>query len=114
MANVTLTPQDLTSAGVTVTRTALSTSDTYIVRVPPGGVVINWRKTGAGQAIVTVQTPGTVDGLAIAERTVTVPASTGDVAGVYRKEPYADSSGDLRFTVDEDTGLTAAVLRNLG
>jgi hypothetical protein len=115
MADVRLTPQDLSTTGATTTRTAISTGNTYKIRIPPGGVVLNWRKTGAGTATITIQTPGTVDGLAIAERTVSVPATTGDVWGAYKKgQGYDDSSGDLNFTTDEGTGLTCAVGQALG
>jgi hypothetical protein len=114
MADVRLTPQKISAGdGATVTRTALSTGNTYQIRVGPG-VTVNWRKTGAGEATITVTTPGTVDGLAITDRTITVAASTGDVARLFNEKTYINSSGDLEFTTDEATGLTAAVFEAVG
>lgn len=111
MSDVRLTPQDLDTAGQAVTRTAVSTGNTYQVLLNSRGTTINWRKTGAGEATITITTPGTVDGLAIADRTIAVPASTGDVVARFFPDPYANSSGDLEFTTDEGTGLTAAVFQ---
>jgi len=114
MGDVRLTPQDFKTAGEAVTRTAIAAGNNYQVRVPPGGVVLNWRKTGAGAATITIVTPNTVDGLAIAERTVTVAATTGDMWGLYRREDYANASGDLVFSTNEGTGLTCAVGQGIG
>jgi hypothetical protein len=60
---------------------------------------------------VTIDTPNTVDGHAVAQQTVTVPATTGDVfAGPFPKSVYNDSQGDLTFTLSDVDGLTAAAL----
>ncbi len=110
MADVILTPQKAGAGGVTPTRTALATGNTYIVR-NGGNTLLAFIKTGAGEAIITVQTPATLGGLAVAERTITVVATTGDVmAAGFAPAVYNDSSGDLRFTTDEGTGITCAVI----
>jgi len=111
MADDRLTPQTLTSTTTTVTRNAMSTANTHQVLNSPGGTILNFEKSGAGEATVTITTPGTVDGLAIADRTVTVPASTGDVAVWLPYANYTNGSGDIEFTTDEDTGLTVAVFQ---
>ena len=111
MANARLTPQDLDTAGQAVTRTALSDADTYQVLLSPGGTIINWVKTGAGEATITVVTPNTVDGLAIADRDIVVAATTGDVVAEFFPDHYANSDGDLEFTTSEDTDITAAVFQ---
>lgn len=110
MADVTLTPQKAGAGGVTPTRTAIATGNTYIVR-NTGLTLLAFEKTGAGNAIITVQTPATLGGLAVAERTFTVVATTGDImAAGFAPSVYNDSLGDLRFTTDEGTGLTCAVI----
>ena len=109
MADARLTPQDLDTTGQAVTRTALATADTYQVLLSPGGTVINWVKTGAGAATITITTPNTVDGLAIADRTITVAATTGDVVAEFFPEDYANGDGDLEFTTDDEAAITAAV-----
>lgn len=111
MADVRLTPQDLDTAGQAVTRTALATADTYQVLLNSRGTTINFRKTGAGAATITVVTPNTVDGLAIADRTIVVAATTGDVVARFFPDHYANSDGDLEFTTDDETAITAAVFQ---
>jgi len=113
MGDVRLTPQDIGSTVVTVTRTAIATGNTYQVR-SDGHVILNFRKTGAGAATITVVTPETRAGLAVADKTITVPATTGDVAWCGReKETFTNSSGDVEFTTDEGTGLTCAVMKGI-
>lgn len=110
MANVTLAVEAAGPAGVTPTRNAIATGNTYIVR-NSGRVALLFEKSGAGNAIITVQTPATFAGLAVAERTITVVATTGDVtAAKFPPSAYNDGNGDLKFTTDEGTGLTCAVL----
>lgn len=112
MADVILTPQRPSDVGATITRTgSLLTTNTYIVR-NDGKTLINWQKSGAGACTVTVQTPAKVGGLDVAERTINVPATTGDViAGPFPPGIYNDAVGDLRFTLSEITGLDVAVIQ---
>lgn len=111
MADVRLTPQDLLPTGITPSYTgSLSTANTYQVR-NNGNVLLHFKKSGAGDCTVTVQTPKTVGGLAVAEQTFTVPATTGDkMAGPFPPAIYNDGSHDLKFTLSEITGLTVAVV----
>lgn len=111
MANVRLTPQNVLEVGLTATYTgALLTTNTYQI-VNDGRVILHFKKSGAGSCAVTIVTPGTVGGHAIADQTVTVPATTGDVfCGPFPPSVY-NSAGDISFTASEVTGLTVAVLR---
>ncbi len=113
MADRILTPQKPSASGIAMTRvTALLTADTHIVRNNGSGTLLIFEKTGAGACIVTVQTPAQVGGLDVAEQTFTVPATTGYVAtGPFPRSVYNDGVDDLRFTVDEVTGLTVVVLQ---
>ena len=110
MVDVTLTVEKLSPGGTTPTRTAISASNVYIVR-NSGRVMLAFDKSGANVAAITVQTPMTQGGLAVAEQTFNVPATTGDVmAGPFPTPIYNDTSGDLRFSTNEGTGLTCAVI----
>ena len=111
MGDVRLTPQSGIDSGVTVVRTALSAANVYQVLLSPGGTWLNFVKTGANDADITVVTPGTVDGLAIADRVITVVATTGDVAAEFFPDFYANGDGDLEFATDEGTAITCAVLQ---
>jgi hypothetical protein len=63
---------------------------------------------------VTIVTPESVDGLAVAERTVSIPALTGDVmVGPFPPAHYnlPGMSTFAGFTVSEVTGLSVAIVR---
>lgn len=109
MADVRVTPQKLLKGGVTPSYTgSLSTGNTYQVR-NSGRTLIHLKKSGAGECIATIATPKTVDGLAVAEQTITVPASTGDkIAGPFSPNLFNNGDGDLEITFSEITGLTIA------
>jgi len=111
MANVDLTVQKMIHAGVTPSYTgSLSTGNTYKLR-NNGRRFVHFKKSGAGACTVTIETPGSVGGLAIADQTVNVPATTGDVMiGPFPRNLYNDSSGDVNITLSEITGLTIAAL----
>jgi hypothetical protein len=73
---------------------------------------LHFLKTAAVDCLVTVQTPGQAGGLAIAERTFTVVATSGDiVAGPFAPGIYNDGLGDLRFTLSDIDGLDVGVFQ---
>lgn len=110
MANIVLAPEIPRTIGLAPNYTAIATGNTYKVR-NNGRTMLHFLKSGAGEAIITFQTPGSIGGLAIAERTLSVPASSGDkMVGGFPTDIYNDANGDLNFTTDEGTGLTAAVV----
>lgn len=101
-------------SGLTATYTSsgLLTTNTYKVR-NDGKVLLHFKKTGAGACTVTITTPNTSQGLAIADQTVTVPATTGDVfVGPLPASLFNDSSSDIAFTISDTVGLSFAVIRN--
>lgn len=113
MADVALATQQLTRTGAAPTYTgSLSTSNTYYSK-NNGNTFIHMKKSGAGDAVPTLQTPISVDGNAVAEKTLTtVPATTGDImAGPFPPEVYNDANGDIRYSFDNITGLTVAVIQ---
>lgn len=56
----------------------------------------------ANSTTVTIATPGTVDGLAIADRTYTVASSANVVAGPFPTAIYNNNSGQVSFTVNQN------------
>jgi hypothetical protein len=89
----------------------VASTNNYVVR-NPGNVILHFKKSGAGNCNVILVTPKSVDGLAITDRTVTVPATTGDLfIGPFPPDIYNNANGDIDFTVSEVTGLTLAVLQ---
>lgn len=114
MAVIPLTSSDLSASGLTTTYTgSLSTSNTYTFPCD-GKTFLHFKKSGAGSCVVTLITPGTVGGLAIADQTVTVPASTGDVMiGRITVDLFQDpATGLATFSCSEITGLSVGVFHH--
>lgn len=111
MADVRLSPQTLADTGIIPAYTgSLATTNTYKVR-NDGRTFLHVKKSGAGDCNVTIQTPKTVNGLAVAEQIVAVVATTGDkMIGPFPPSVYNDGLGDVNFTLSEITGLTVAVV----
>lgn len=71
----------------------------------------------AGAVVVTIETPGTVDGAAIADKTGSVAAGEIAVFGPFPKAAYNQADGDtglseaVRITTDTQTSITLAALR---
>lgn len=119
MSTVTLTPQSVLKSGLAATyldsgaSPKLNVTDTFTFN-NTGKEVLHFKKSGAGACDVVISTPGTVDGLAVADRTVQIPATTGDkFIGPLPPSVYNTPGTDLLagFTVSEITGLTLAILR---
>jgi hypothetical protein len=74
------------------------------------GVVLMVRNGDSSSHTVTLVTPGTVNGLAIADRPITVEA--GEVQAIPVANSYRDSStGRASITYDGVTSLDVAVIR---
>ena len=111
MPEVRITPQPVVEGGLAAVYTGtLLTTNTYRVR-NDGKTILHFLKTAAVACTVTIDTPNTVDGHAIAQATVTVAATTGNqFCGPFPKSVYNDSQGDLTFTCSDVDGLTVAAL----
>lgn len=82
------------NAGTAVTeRTGTASSDT----VSAGSTVL-WRNTGAGTHVVTLTTSNTVGGLAVADRTISIPAGAAKVGAV--PEVWGDANGKVAVAID--------------
>lgn len=119
MSNIALPVLKLVRTGVTMVYTAsgasplLNVVDTFQFN-NTGREFLHFKKSGAGACTVTIKTPGTVDGLAVAERTIIIPATTGDVmVGPFPPAIYNTPGTDTfeGFTVSDVVGLTVAVVR---
>ena len=76
---------------------------------------IFWIKNGSGGSItVTFTTQATTDGLAVADRTVAVPAGEDRAVSDLDPNVYRDSSGYCQVTYSGVTSLTVAALRSAG
>jgi len=111
MAIVVITPTKITEKGVAESFQAMVTTDTYKVR-NGGRMLMHFKKTGAGAANITLMTPKTVAGFAVADQVIVVAATTGDLMSApINEDLFNDASGDVSFTTDNDVGLTVAAIR---
>lgn len=112
-SEVRLSVEQALKSGLAATYTAsgLLAANTYKFR-NDGNVFLHFKKTGAGACTVTITTPGTVQGLAITDQTVTVPATTGDqFVGPLPASLFNDAASDVSFTISDTVGLSIAVIR---
>ncbi len=114
MATIVDTVEKIKRAGngLTPTNVAVaSTGDTHRVQ-NNGKMVLHFLKTNAVNANITFQTPGSVDGNAVAELVCVVVASTGDkMIGPFDPKVYNQLGQHyLQWTTDDVDGLTVAAL----
>lgn len=113
MALVTLTPvkPDITGPNVDLF-TPASAGDTW--QFPNDGrVYLLTKKTTGANVILTIATAGTMDGLAIADPTVTL-ANDGHpirMIGPFPVGYFNDANGNVSFTANAITDLTFAAVR---
>ena len=89
----------------------MATADNYICR-NNGRVILHFIKAGANAATITIVTPFTKGGLALAEQTFTVDASGGvEFAGPFPPSIFNDASGDMDISTSEETGITVQALQ---
>ncbi len=111
MADVVVAVKLIDADGESEVFVAMAVGNTYKVR-NNGRTLIHLKKSGAGNANVTIETPKQVAGLAVADPVAVVPATTGDVmVAPVNKDLFNDAVGDVNLTTDEGTGLTIAAVR---
>lgn len=103
-----LTTQTAVQAGITPSYAAVASSDTA---VPGDNVILHVKNAGGSADTVTIVTPGTVRGLAVADQTVTVAATTGDKMIALPADLYADpTTGLVTIQHSFTTSVTCAVI----
>lgn len=108
MARTLITPQSVGSAGLAATyEPANAAGNSYRLA---SGTVAHIKNAGASDCTVTVETPMTVDGLAVADRSITVAAGTDRFIGLGTTAAYRQSGGTVFIDYDQVTSVTVAVL----
>ena len=108
MANHTLVVQDVARAGLDL-RAAESTVvvvDTYYFP-NDGRTKLYVRNATGSTCVVTIETPGTVDGLAITDRTVSIVTAKEYEIGPFPQGYYSNDSGQVKVTFDQTVGIVA-------
>jgi len=110
-ARVALTVQEIGHGGAAETFVAAAAAGTGNSFPCDGKTWLHVKNTGLIKSM-TIQTPGLVDGLAVADRTVSIPATTGDkVIPPLPPSQYAQADGSVYIDLDSETGVTVAVFR---
>lgn len=68
-------------------------------------------KTVGTACVVTVQTPNTVDGLAIADRTYSIGTNSERMIGPFPRNNYNQGSEEVYIDFDVVTAVTCAAIR---
>ena len=118
MARTVLTVQDIVRTGLNPTFVAGDATDNHSFD-NTGHNVFFYLKTTGTAADVTITTPNTVDGLAIADLVVTLPATGERIIGPFPKalydtidrDPDPDIDPAVFVDLDSETGLTLAAIR---
>lgn len=113
MAREVLTPLVLARGGISTTSAVMTAAvaDGHMF-ANDGMTTIVFNNTNASPRTVTIQTPGNVDGLAIAELTITVPATNGRIyAGTFPRSVYNQTTGYVYVDYSATAGLTVAAIR---
>lgn len=66
---------------------------------------------GAVERILTIATPGTVDDLAVTDRTVTIAINADYMIGPLPSGFYNDGTGKVQLTYDSETNLTIGIFK---
>lgn len=115
MVDVLLTREQILVTGIDPTDTAIDATDVYFVDNQPGQVFLHFKNTGGSPSAVVFDTTQQVAGLDIEDPIVNIPATTGDVMigpfpSTYEVKGGSDD-GRIKFTQDQASGVTVAVLR---
>lgn len=105
----TLTVTDVARTGNLLSGAAAASGGDQFVNT--GSEFVSVYNADSDSMTVTIETPGTVDDLAIADRTVTVDAGETKLIGPFQKSYYNDSSGYVQLTYSDATGVTVQVFR---
>lgn len=116
MARTVLTLQETAREGLEVTYAAGDDVNNHSWNNVSQDIIIHVIN-GATAVVCTFVTPQTVDGLAVAEQVVTVPASEDRFIGPFRNDLYGQAEPDAGFDkavfldLDDDTNVTLAAIK---
>jgi len=105
----TITAQTTARAGLTATYEAAASTMEY--DNSGENAFIHIKNANAGTLTLTITTDRTVDGLAVADRTVSILTATEQFIGAFNNADYADSAGLIQLAFDITASVTVAVLK---
>jgi hypothetical protein len=111
MARTALTIQKVEDEGLDPAYTAFG-ADGHSVR-NSGREFLHVKNSSGYLRTLTLQTPQTVDALAVAERTISIPSGADGmfIGPLLPLNLYNQSDGSVYIDIDDETGVTIAALR---
>src|SRR5688500_167062 len=104
MARTALTPQSFTSAGAVPAYSAANADGHSVVN---SGRTLLHVKNGGGSSInVTIQTPGSVDGLALPDKVIAVANGAEKIIGKLATNVYNQADGTVNVDFSAVTSVT--------
>jgi len=104
-----LTPQTTTRAGIEPTYEACGAGGDEFANA--GGELVHIKNGAGAEQIMTIVSQATVDGLAVADRTVAIPAGEERVVGPFPTATYNDGDGLVQLTYDAVVTLTIGIIK---
>ncbi len=105
----TLTVQSIVRAGLETTYAACDAGGDEFAN--SGDEFIHIKNDAVAEQILTIETAATVDGLAVADRTVAIPASEERMIGPFPTSAYNDGDDLVQLTYDAVVTLTIAIIK---
>jgi hypothetical protein len=112
MARIPLTVQTVNRSGVAETFSAANTDGHWVAN--DGRTWLEVINGGGGAVTVSVQTPGTVDSLAVSERQVSVPAGGRRKIGPWPPSLYNQVAGDIGTIYVDYSGVSSVTVAAFG
>jgi hypothetical protein len=108
MADVDLTIYDVDRDGVDLTAnaTTVNTANDYYFK-NNGRVKLFVKNTTGSTVTITVETPNTVDGLAITDKTATLANNKEALLGPYPPSDYNDANQKVHVTFNQAVDIVA-------
>jgi hypothetical protein len=109
MPRATLAVQNIALAGLTPSYAAADAAGAAFAN--DGETFLQVKNAGNTACVVTIQTPATFEGVALADPTVTVPITTGDkMIGPFPKAAFNQVNGQVYVDFDQVVSVTVAAI----
>jgi len=110
MSLTTLAVQQIVRTGLSQALAAANADGSYVPN--DGRTFLRVKNADASPITVTIETPGTVDGLAIGDLAVVIPATTGDkLIGPFPPDTYNQPDGTIKATFSAVASVTIGAFR---
>lgn len=111
MARTEITLQTITVSGIVETFVSAIT-DGHSAKFNGRDLILHFKNVDVSSRTITIQAPGSYDGVALTAPTVVIPANTGDkVVKVMCSKAFTQSDGMVYWDYSAISGVTVSVLQ---